>query len=74
MGSLLEELENGQKKLKGLVTPQEAQQYQQIKPSRRIHTQPRNTHGGTKGPASYVVEEGLFGHQWEKRSSEGWMP
>jgi hypothetical protein len=58
----MKELEEGLKELKGFATLQEEQQYQ---PTRLINQGVRME--GPMTPATYVGEDGLVGHQWEKR-------
>ena len=55
----MEELEKGLKELKGFAIVC----YLVV----GLNHQPKSAHGGTHGPAVYVAEDGLDGHQWEKR-------
>ena len=68
-GSPVEKLKKGLKELRGFAAPWREQQYQQARPpgapgdwttNQRIHMeQPMVL-------ATYVTEDGLVGHQWEK--------
>ena len=66
MGSLMEELEKGLKELRGFAAPWREQQCQPAR-SRRLDHHPKITYGRIHGPAAYVAEDGLVGHQWEER-------
>jgi hypothetical protein len=61
----MEEVEKGLKELKGFATPISTKQNPQS--CQGLSHQTRSTHGGTHDPATYVVEDGLFRHQWEER-------
>ena len=68
----MKELEKGLKELRTFTAPWREQQCQQARSSRapgdwatnqRIHM------GGPMVLVTYVAEDGLVGHQWEKRPS-----
>jgi hypothetical protein len=68
----MEELEKGLKELRVFTSPWREQQCQQARhpgapgdwtTNQRIHMEP------LMALATYVAEDGLFGHQWEERPS-----
>jgi hypothetical protein len=70
-GTPVEELEKGLKELRGFSAPRGEQQCQLTRhpgapgdwtTNQRIHME------GSRAPATYVVEDGLVGHQWEEWS------
>jgi hypothetical protein len=71
----MEELEKGLKKLKGFATHRESNNINQPEPpepssdqsSQELNHQPKRTYGGNMASPTYVVEDGLVGHQWKER-------
>ena len=70
--SPMEELEKGQKELRGFAAPWKEQQYQQARPPGAPRNWTTNQRIHMEIPmalATYVAEDGLVGHQWEERPS-----
>jgi hypothetical protein len=65
----MEELEKGLKELRGFAAPWREQQCQQVRPlsSQGLDHQPSIHMEPPMALATYVVEDGLVGHQWEVR-------
>ena len=66
----MEELKKGQKELWGFSTPWKEQQCQPTRPLRAPRDWTTNQRIHMEGPmvlVTYVAEDGLVGHQWEKR-------
>ena len=65
----MEELEKGQKELRGVAAPWREQQCQLPRPPGGPRNWTTNKRVYTKGPialAAYVAEDDLVGHQWEQ--------